>query len=182
MERPRRIHCLPRRQARVRSIPSQGSSGRGRSYTLMDQLSQPETATPLISSWTVTCSSAPAPHTEWMELGNPLGPERVALRLVSGCYGYDSCICSWVTSWASCNGSRSSSARPWSWSPGSAPQSTILASTKSTLCTAGIKYPGQWFATDEARSTRRPTTVRRGQSPFRHYLSQRRTQVSAPQH
>ena len=181
MERPRRIQSLPRRQSRVRGIPSQGSKGWGRSYTPMNQLSQPETATPIISSRTVTCSSGSVPHTQWMGLGNPLGLERVTLRLVSGCYGYDSCISLSTSSWVKCDTSCTSSPRPWSWFSGIAPQSIVLASAKSTTCTAGIKYPGQWFAIDEARSTRRPTAFS-GQSPFRHYLSQRRTQVGAPQH
>jgi len=176
MERPHRIQSLPRRQPRVRGILSQGSNGWGRSYTLMNQLSQLETATPIISSRTVTCSSGSVPHTQWMGLGNPLGLEWATLRLVSGCYGYDSCMSSWVR----CNRSCTSSPRPWS--SGIAPQVTILASAKSTTCTAGIKYPGQWFSVDEARSTWRPTASRRGQPPFRHYLSQRRTPMGAPQH
>lgn len=173
MNCPHRIQFLPRRQPRVRGIPSKGSNGWGRSYTLMNQLSQPETATPIISSRTVTCSSGSVPHTQWMGLGNPLGLERGSLRLVSGRYGYDSCIKG--------NTSCTRSPRRWSWSSGSGPRSRILASAKSTLCTAGIKYPGQWFSVDEARSTRQ-STFTQSQLPFRHYLSQRRTQVGASQH
>lgn len=177
MKCPFRIQSLPRRQPRVRGIPSQGSNGWGRSYTPMNQLSQPETATTLISSCTVTCSSGTVPHTQRMGTGNPLGLERGTFRLVSGCCGYDSCICSWIE----CNKGCASSQRRWSWISGIGPRARILASAKSTLCTAGIKYPGQWFAIDEARSTRRPT-FRHGLPPFRHYLSQQRTQVGASQH
>ena len=178
MKCPHRIQSLPRRQSSVRCIPSQGSNGWGRSYTPMNQLSQPETSTRLISSHIVTRSSGSVPHTQRMGLGNPLGLERGTLRLVSGCCGYDSCISSWLA----CNTSCTSSQRPRSWFSGLGPLSRILASAKSTLCTAGIKYPGQWFAIDEARSTRRPTAFEHGQPPFRHYLSQWRTQVGASQH
>ena len=163
MNCPHRFQFLPRRQTRVRCIPSQGSNGWGGSYTLMNQASQPETATPLISSPAVTRSSHSAPHGYWMGKGNSLLLERCALRLVAGCYGYDSCI--------TCMSSQRRTT-----SSGVGPRKRILASAKSTLCTAGIKYPGQWFAFDEARSTRRLTP------PFRHYLSQRRMQLDAPQH
>lgn len=167
MNYPHRFQFLPRRQRRVRCIPSQGSNGWGGSYTLMNQPSQPETATQLLSSRLVTRSSLSAPLGYWMGKGNSLLLERYALRLLAGCNGYDSCI----TCISSQRRSTSSGVRPCK---------RILASAKSTLCTAGIKYPGQWFALDEARSTRRPSP--NGAPPFRHYLSQRRMQLDAPQH
>jgi len=168
MSCPHRIQFLPRRRARVRSITLKGSNGWGRSYTPMNQLSQPETATRMFSSRSVTHSSRSVPHTVWMEMGNPLGVKRGLPRLVSGRNGYDSCI--------RCT----SSYRRWPSEICLPP--TILASAKSTQCTAGIKYPGQWFAIDEARSTWRSTHFRHGQPPFRHYLSPRRMQLDAPQH
>lgn len=182
MNCPHRIYSLPRRQPHIRGIPFKGSNGWGRSYTLMNQLSQPETAPPIISSRTVTRSSGSVPHTQWMGLGNSLGFERVVPGLVTGSYGYDSCMTSSSNSATRSRNTKSvESQRRSSWFPGMDPRSTNLASAKSTLCTAGIKYPGQWFDTDEARSTRR-STLRQGQPLFRHYLSQRRTQAGAPQH
>ena len=175
MSSPHRIQFLPRRQPRVRCIPSQGSAGWGRSYTPMNQLSQPETATPIISSRPVTLSSHPAPHKQRMGMGNPLSFfGRKMLRLPSGCNGYDSCI--------SCNNNCTSSLPGSPWSSGGCPRSRSLASAKSTQSTAGIKYPGQWFANDEARSTRWLMPFNECQPPFRHYLSHRRTQLGAPQH
>jgi hypothetical protein len=168
MNSPHRYQLPVRRKMCVRCIPSKGSNGWGRSYTPMNQVSQSETATALISSQSVTRSSDPVPHQQWMGMGNSAGSRPFTTRLLSRSRGYDSCIAR--MGWSGSN-ARSPLA-------GVSPaQLRILASTKSALRTAGIKYPGQWLAIDEARSTRRLS-----QPPFRHYHKQRRTHAGAPQH